>query len=66
MWGTPRASEWKGAGNGVTETAKVWNDKHYLTGQVQVAVGLDGHRLNPEFAERLMGYPTGWMVLEEE
>lgn len=75
-WPTPRYNDWKGGGantpiNGYLDrTAEVWRD--YLPSLPVQVTARDGHtcspkcrRLNPRFAEWLMGWPLGWTGLAE-
>ena len=52
---TPRASEWKGCGPKGSKSHNHWLQHFYLT-----AVVSDSGKLNPTFAEAIMGFPPGW------
>lgn len=52
---TPRASEWKGCGPKGSKSHDHWLSHFYLT-----AVVTDSGKLNPTFAEVLMGLPLDW------
>lgn len=56
---TPRASEWKGCGPKGSKSHSHWLSHFYLS-----AVVTDSGKLNPTFAERMMGFPTGWTACE--
>lgn len=64
FWPTPRASDAKGT-KSFHQTVKVLERgfTHNLSEAVVYRSGKDG-RLNPEFAEWLMGYPAGHTALE--
>lgn len=61
-WGTPRASDSKGVGPKGSSSQVHSNDHGYLIGQVEEHEdsGKNLHRLNPAWAETLMGWPVGW------
>lgn len=52
---TPRASEWKGCGPEGSASHQHWKHRRYLTALVSAS-----GKLNPTFAEQLMGFPQGW------
>lgn len=64
FWPTVRASEWKGCGDWRTQTARTWTRQHYLTGVVLTTERIDGARLNPDWVQRMMGYPDGWLDVD--
>lgn len=55
---TPRASEWKGCGPKGSKSHAHWLSHFYLS-----AIVTDSGKLNPTFAERMMGFPDGWTGL---
>jgi hypothetical protein len=57
---TPRASEWKGCGPKGSKSHDQWMRKFYLS-----AIVTDSGKLNPMFAELLMGFPAGWTDLKQ-
>jgi len=67
---TPRASEWKGSGAPDSATTATWKDKHYLTGVVLSdhagQVGNASLRLNGAWVSRLMGFPDGWLDVDDD
>ena len=64
MWGTPRASEYKGTGPLGSKSHIHAVKKGYLVGQVQEKEQITG-KLNPQWVEWLMGYPVGWTDLKD-
>ena len=60
LWGTPRASDYKGAGQPGTPSHEKALDKHYLCAQVMQE---GTAQLNPDWTEWLMGYPIGWTAI---
>lgn len=79
LWGTPRASEWKGTDPPGSASHKHRLDRHYLDaqsedfhhrpmiekpGQKSSENDPTSHRrLNPKFVEWLMGWPEDWIEL---
>jgi hypothetical protein len=55
---TIRRSEYKGCGPKGSKSHTHWLQHFYLS-----AVVTDSGKLNPTFAERLMGMPDGWTEL---
>jgi hypothetical protein len=55
---TLRASEWKGCGPRGSKSHTHWIERFYLS-----ALVTDSGKLSPIFAERLMGFKTGWTAL---
>lgn len=55
---TIRASEWKGCGPRGSKSHNHWISHFYLSAMVT-----DSGKLNPTFAERLMGFPESWTEL---
>src|SRR5688572_21664101 len=56
---TIRASEYKGCGPKGSKSHTHWIDHFYLS-----AIVTDSGKLNPMFAERMMGFPEGWTDLK--
>lgn len=61
-WGTPNASDSKGIGPKGSASQVHSNERGYLAAQVEEHedTGKNLHRLNPAWAETLMGWPVGW------
>lgn len=56
---TIRASEWKGTGPKGSKSHTHWLNHYYLSATVT-----DSGKLNPTFAERMMGYPSDWLKID--
>jgi hypothetical protein len=61
MWPTPRAAI--GMNMRLTENMAKLRHKKYLETEVAYQESAPGGQLNPTWVEWLMGYPTGWTVL---
>ena len=62
-WGTPRASSQNGTGPMGSKSYDHDLAKGYLRAQV-IEAPAQGLRLNPDWVEQLMGYPTGWTSID--
>ncbi len=58
-WGTPNHSDAKGTGQYNSEQYQHDIQRGYLRAQV-IEAPAQGLKLNPDWVEMLMGYPTGW------
>jgi hypothetical protein len=64
MWPTPRSSEYKGVGPLGSKSQAHMEGRNYLCAIAQKAEGVSG-QLNAEWVTWLMGYPPGYLTLEE-
>ena len=64
-WPTPRASEYKDCGPLGSKSYLHMLDRSYLCAKAQEADNVSG-KLNPNWVEWLMGFPSGWTELNEQ
>ena len=61
LWPTPRATDSKGSGSAGSKSAEHDLERRNLKGVVMYTPGAKpGEQLNPDWVERLMGFPPGW------
>jgi hypothetical protein len=70
MWPTPRASEQEARTMGRTPSQEAGTHGKYLSAEAcetarDTGAYQPGQKLNPDFVERLMGFPDGWTILSE-
>lgn len=63
MWATPIARDSHVSGSPETPSIIRNRDRGMLAEQAIAAQALKRQKLNPDFVERLMGYPSGWTIL---